>query len=548
LNTDSKVISMLLAAALIACSTILVGENWTQGAEPLQASRVIFWYSRVSPMRLAEASPELVFVDLEELSPLWVRRLRAAGSTIIAYVNFGMAEKWRDYWRDEWLVKPPEWLGPESAEWRGEYLVRFWHPRWLQIIRGLMEEALRLGFDGVLLDNLDVCEYWGTCGLLPEALRSLIKGVELKLYVNVGEAWRMLYDEELLRLLNGVVLEDALTSHNTDAIGALRYAEEHGKTVVLLEYASSREKIEELLNEGREMGFMIFVGQRELDGLPRYVPLYHGVQLLEGKVLYSYRAPWDRFRVFLDGVEVGVGKRASGAVRGNVTAIAYETLRDGERVVRVFLGGEVVYESEPECASPKITAHGEGFAAVYICDRGGRRDVFLLRIDESGRVVSEERITGDEWFEEYPLIASNGDMVAVVFERNGSLIFTDLKEFKVLGEVEPYSYALTPFDDGFAVVYSGPSGSAVVFPNSTVKGILEILWESNAVAYRGMLYYVSRSGRVIMVCPNGFWWNVRNLERIYPAGMWLAIINRRFTVLGPDSIPGWSGNSHNGLG
>lgn len=522
---------LLVAAALLAASAALQ-DPWGGGYEG--AGDVVIWYSNPSPMEIAEAAPGLVLVDPDGLSPYWVERLGAGGSVVLAYVNLGMAEEWRGYWRGEWLRDPPPWLGPESPEWEREFLVRFWRPEWLGIVRGLVEEAVEKGFEGVVFDNLDVCEYWGECGRLPEVLEGLREGLELRVYVNVGAAWRMLYDPVFLEAVDGVVIEEVLARGWEGPIPALQHARRQGKDVVLLEYASRRERVEEALEAGRALGFRVFVGDRGLDGMPGYLPLYHGVQLIEGRLLYSYRRPWDRFRVYLEGVEVGVGRRAVGAVSGGRLAVAYE---GGDGYVYLLLEGERVYRSWKGCGSPSLAPYGEGFALVFLCEAGGRRDLHLLTLDGRGVVTLERRLTEDEAHERYPLAASNGDGLAVLFEREGELVMIGPEGFKAFGEVEPYSYAIAPYEDGFAVVYSDGSKGVAVFPDAVVEGVPEPLWESNALVLAGMLHYISQDGWIIRVCPNGSWWPVEYVGRVYPAGMWLAKTSGGLTAYGPDKIP-----------
>jgi len=523
----------LLIVAALASSTILASAP-REDRTPSVIPRVVFWYSDISGVRLVEAAPTLAVVDPDEITSDWVRRLRASGTRVLAYVNFGMAENWRSYWNPEWLRNPPQWLGPEDPKWRGEYLVRFWNPEWLEIVKKSIRDFLDRGFSGVMLDNIDVCIYWGRCSVLPEVFREIREEMRISLYVNLGEAWEVVYLEGFVKNVDGVIVEEALTRGEENIIQALNYVAEKGKDVVLIEYAKDRARVEELLGAGESLGFKTFVGDRKLNRIPDYIPLYHGIQYLDGRILYSYKQPWERFKIYLNDSELGCGEYASGAVNEGVIAVAYET---EDKHVKILLDDKIIYESKGKCREPSITPIEDGFAAAYICDEKSGESVYLLRVDVSGKVRGVSRIVSDKYSKRYPVLASNGEKLALVFEREGLLIYTDFNETKIMGKTDPYSYTITPFKDGFAVIYAGGSEGEIVFPNVTITGVPKILWETNAVERKGFIYYISREGWVIRVCPNGMWTSVKQIDNINTAGMWISVIDDKLKVFGLGDLP-----------
>lgn len=58
----------------------------------------------------------------------------------------------------EWSTRPPEWLLEENQDWPGNYLVRYWHPKWQRIALDALTAILAAGFDGVYLDRVDALE------------------------------------------------------------------------------------------------------------------------------------------------------------------------------------------------------------------------------------------------------------------------------------------------------------------------------------------------------------------------------------------------------
>jgi len=87
-------------------------------------------------------------------------KIKANGGTrlVLCYVSIGEAEDYREYWDPAWSTSPPEWLLEENPDWPGNYPVHYWHPEWREIVFGMMDAVLSVGFDGVYLDRIDVYE------------------------------------------------------------------------------------------------------------------------------------------------------------------------------------------------------------------------------------------------------------------------------------------------------------------------------------------------------------------------------------------------------
>jgi cysteinyl-tRNA synthetase len=76
---------------------------------------------------------------------------------VVAYIDIGQAEDWRDYWQPGWGVGRPEWIIANDPDgWEGNYPVAFWHEEWqniwLEPQNGYLQRLLDAGFDGVYLD------------------------------------------------------------------------------------------------------------------------------------------------------------------------------------------------------------------------------------------------------------------------------------------------------------------------------------------------------------------------------------------------------------
>ncbi len=81
---------------------------------------------------------------------------------ILAYIDIGEAEDYRDYWQDDW-VAPTETTGGspdflitiDPDGWSGNYPVAYWRPEWQGLWTGddgIIKKLAKMGFDGIYLD------------------------------------------------------------------------------------------------------------------------------------------------------------------------------------------------------------------------------------------------------------------------------------------------------------------------------------------------------------------------------------------------------------
>jgi len=108
---------------------------------------------------LAGGPYQLVVVDLardaaaDYFTPAEIGRVRATGKRVLAYFEIGSIENFRPEYpvlrRDAADLIANEW-----AQWPGEYFVRYYDPRWWDlVVRPRVDQALRAGFDGAYLDT-----------------------------------------------------------------------------------------------------------------------------------------------------------------------------------------------------------------------------------------------------------------------------------------------------------------------------------------------------------------------------------------------------------
>ena len=81
---------------------------------------------------------------------------------LLAYIDIGQAEDYRDYWEDHWRAptsrepgSPDFLITVDPDGWSGNYSVAFWRPEWKELWlgpEGIVAVLAGMGFDGIYLD------------------------------------------------------------------------------------------------------------------------------------------------------------------------------------------------------------------------------------------------------------------------------------------------------------------------------------------------------------------------------------------------------------
>jgi len=148
-----------------------------------------------------------------------------------------------------------------------------------------LEKIIDMGFNGVILDNVDSCMMWeepeeyGLGGLIPRVtnasewiinlvhrLSSYAKSREKNfiVIVNIGGALELLENETFIDSIDVVLREEVWYSNNEQVNSSetnytlywLKYAKKHGREVIVLDYAWTRKYIEDTLSKARQEGFL----------------------------------------------------------------------------------------------------------------------------------------------------------------------------------------------------------------------------------------------------------------------------------------------------
>lgn len=243
---------------------------------------------------LARAGFSLAVIDLardagnsyftaDELS-----RLRRSGTKVLAYFEIGSIENFRPDFASLRKHDANLFLN-EWPSWPGEYFVRYWDPRWWNlVIKPRIDRALDAGFDGVYLDTplayeeLDLSLVPGeTRADLARKMVDLIVRVskyakaadpgflvfpqnspELQQYPGYTKAIDGIGMESMFFLPTDIPCTDPYCETNLDAARALRRA---GKAVLAIDYANKPQNIAAACRRYREERFIGYVAPEALN-------------------------------------------------------------------------------------------------------------------------------------------------------------------------------------------------------------------------------------------------------------------------------------------
>ncbi|MDX2158217.1 MAG: endo alpha-1,4 polygalactosaminidase [Hyphomicrobiaceae bacterium] len=299
-------VTRVVASAILLAVVSLPATAQTDGkrSNPLQGAKSwAYQLNNLGPSqqkRITESPYDLVVVDYarseagdlveEPLSREEVARMKVKpdGSKrlIIAYLSIGEAEDNRYYWKAEWSRKRPAWMGAESKEWKGNYLVKYWEPVWQQNIFGsplsYVDRIVEAGFDGFYIDRADAYYRFGDTKQARDQMADFL--VKLSGYIRSKkpEAGIMMQNaEELLdrpavvAAIDAIAKEDLIygITHREElnkkddidySTKLLKDAQAAGKAIFVVEYLKNPRNIADARKRMSELGFVLYHGPRGL--------------------------------------------------------------------------------------------------------------------------------------------------------------------------------------------------------------------------------------------------------------------------------------------
>lgn len=241
--------------------------------------------------------------DVERLKhkPDGTRRL------VVSYLSIGEAEDYRkDYFSDEYMEEDaPDWLMHENKDWKGNRIVNVCADGWQKTMLGdergrsvyssiepsPLYRLVELGFDGVYLDRVDVYEEIGK--QCPDAEKRMVDFVvRLAAHARKANPYFLVIQQNAEDLLKHAPLVKAIDamgkeslfygwgggdgsnsartasdSSVREAIDLLNRAKSAGRPIFVVDYTASRANAETAQRRNRDLGFVPYVGPKELNQL-----------------------------------------------------------------------------------------------------------------------------------------------------------------------------------------------------------------------------------------------------------------------------------------
>ncbi len=272
----------------------------------------------------ADPTTDLVVIDYSQdgspegrFSRDAIQKLKSAGKIPAAYFCIGEAEDYRGYWDSTWNEGPPPWLGPENPDWPGNFLVRYWHPQWKEILFEYLRKISEAGFEVLYLDKVDAWYDWVQQGevtpvpqlrmielidelriqgelLVPGGLSLIIQNGET---VILEEGVEQPHIDLLLNAVEAVATEDLYFPGDRDMdndfdpeiyrFRAIEVFKSAGKKVFSVEYLTDAEKKWQFYRQAINDRHIPVVAGRELD---RHVPglkIVEHLRWMDGQLSFS---------------------------------------------------------------------------------------------------------------------------------------------------------------------------------------------------------------------------------------------------------------------
>jgi uncharacterized protein (TIGR01370 family) len=254
----------------------------------------------VNYQTLSSTNYKLGIVDSDSsgLTSSQLSSLEAAGKSTISYLSVGEAETFRSYWQSSWDSSRPSWILGENPDWPGCYQVKFWDPAWQKIIIDKATSLAKAGYDGLMLDVVDVygvssvASAAGGADKARAAMMSFVEKISSSTKA-INPHFKIIQNNALdlltvnpddpssatnsshLAHIDGVLAESTFynpdnsqTSWGEWNLQYLDHAANAGKTVLAIDYPSSSSAQQDFINQAVSHNFVPFVGNQSLNQIP----------------------------------------------------------------------------------------------------------------------------------------------------------------------------------------------------------------------------------------------------------------------------------------
>ncbi|MFA6089564.1 MAG: endo alpha-1,4 polygalactosaminidase [Candidatus Woesearchaeota archaeon] len=296
-----KIHTIYLIATLVLILTLLIGCSINSN-KPVDETKIekdikSFHYQLQSTSfkDLKSLNVDFLIIDVDDsnLNSFQISVLKQTENgkkenmKILSYLSIGEAEDYRNYWKETWKVRNPDFIDLENPEWKGNYKVNYWDVVWQNITIERIKDIADLGYDGVYLDVVDAFEYYQNKGRdtakqdMVEFVGTLSKAIK-EIYPNfiiVSQSNPELYEEENFKnAIDGIGREsvwyqndEKISEDNVNyVLDYMKITKNDGKLVFVIDYPTTNQNVCDFYSKCKEEEFYCLATNVALD---RNIPI-----------------------------------------------------------------------------------------------------------------------------------------------------------------------------------------------------------------------------------------------------------------------------------
>lgn len=228
---------------------------------------------------LVNCDKDLLVLDQDDYDEGEITRIKAGGRrTVISYLSVGEVEKYRSHYD---AARNLICQNGENEDWPDNFKIQYWNPRWLEILKPVVDEIDGKGFQGFYFDVVDAWEAgFGTKVQMTEFLIKLctyIRSRNPQALIFFQNSHRLFDDAKLAGLMSGMNQEGLYCNWNPDytikgaereeKIACFKRLLAKGKWIGLIEYTRDPDEISRIRPQAVAHGFLPYFADKELSTL-----------------------------------------------------------------------------------------------------------------------------------------------------------------------------------------------------------------------------------------------------------------------------------------
>lgn len=273
------------AIKIIILFFLLTITSFNTNCATSKISSFIYQLQDIKHKKLLNTDFDIGVIDIDDadFSYPQMQELKDQNKIIVSYLSIGEAEDYRDYWiNGDFDNNPPSFLDEENPDFKGNFKVKFWDPKWQEIVFNRLNEIIDAGYNGVYLDIIDAYFFFEEKGrtaarqemedFVAEIARRVREQV-LNFLIIPQNAAELVEDSAYFNVIDGLGKEDTFLFDNkrirrkvvNEDLKHLKKIIEAGKFVLVTDYPTKKRKQCLFIKMAKENRLIPFASNRDLD-------------------------------------------------------------------------------------------------------------------------------------------------------------------------------------------------------------------------------------------------------------------------------------------